>query len=197
MLVNLDELSANELLELARKKQQQEVEKARAAAVVSRLAQLRKRREQLMADQERALAILEKELQALQQRRAQLVASHQSALAALDKEMAEVSASKDSVPEAVAPVAAAPMTVAPAPAAVAEPADASQSREGEKGKPDMAATILQLLKGRIDISEGFLRERLRSGGYDLAKLGKTLEQLVREGKLVNKGGGNYALKKRT
>lgn len=192
MLVDLDELSASELLELARKKQQQEAEKARAAAAAARLTQLHKRRAQLVADQERALAILEKELQALQQRRAQLIASHQSALAALDREIAEVGAGKDAAAEqsAAPPVATVPASVAD------EPAVSSRAQEGDNDKPDIAVAVQRLLKGRMDMSDSLLRERLRNDGYDVSRLDKVLERLVREGKVLNKGAGNYALRKR-
>ncbi len=195
MLINLDELSANDLLELARKKQQQEEAQARMAARASRLAQLRKRREQLSADQERAIAILDKELQALQQRRLQLVASHQRALAALDKEMAEVSAAaSDADPGAErteAKAATPPVASGPTPNG-AGPVTAA----GTGSAPGMDMAILKLLRGRMDMSDSLLRERLRDQGYDMLKFSKTLDALLREGKVVSKGSGNYALKKR-
>ncbi|MCK9530794.1 MAG: hypothetical protein M0R77_09575 [Gammaproteobacteria bacterium] len=186
MLVNLNELSASELLELAKKKQQEEQESARRSAKVARLAQLRKKREQLLADQERALLILDKELQSLQQRRTQLVTSHQTALAALDKEMAEVSAGARASEMDVPAPAAEPAVGAPEPQPETRPAPSV----------DPAAAILNLLKGRVDMSDSLLRERLRGLGIDAGRFAKAIAQLVREGKVVSKGAGNYALKKR-
>ncbi len=198
MLVNLNELSASELLELAKKKQQEEQESARRSAKVARLAQLRKKREQLLADQERALLILDKELQSLQQRRAQLVTSHQTALAALDKEMAEVSAGARAS-EMGMPVPAAEPSVAnasPAAPGVAPAGGSSGPQPETRPDVDPAAAILNLLKGRVDMSDSLMRERLRGLGIDAGRFAKAIAQLVREGKVISKGAGNYALKKR-
>ena len=200
MLVNLNELSASELLELAKKKQQEEQESARRSAKVARLAQLRKKREQLLADQERALLILDKELQSLQQRRTQLVTSHQTALAALDKEMAEVSAGARAPEMDMRAPAAEPAVSNAAPAAVGvASADGSPEPQPET-RPvpgvDPSVAILNLLKGRVDMSDSLMRERLRGLGIDAGRFAKAIAQLMREGKVVSKGAGNYALKKR-
>jgi hypothetical protein len=69
---------------------------------------------------------------------------------------------------------------------------------GAKGATDddLAQAILEALKGRNDISDSLLREKLRIKGFALANLPKQLDRLVREGRISNKGGGNFALKKK-
>jgi septal ring factor EnvC (AmiA/AmiB activator) len=198
MLVNLNDLSADELLKLARKKQHEEQERARHSARVTHLAQLRKRREQLILDQQRALLILDKELQSLQQRRTQLVMGHESALAALDKEMAEVSAGACTPEtESAAAPGAAPAGEETSKQTGGAPDERAPAAE-ERRTPDatLATAILDLLKGRVDMSDSLMRERLRGLGIDAGRFAKAIAQLVREGKVVSKGAGNYALKKR-
>ncbi|MEW6647279.1 MAG: hypothetical protein AB1450_08785 [Pseudomonadota bacterium] len=199
MLVNIEDMSAEELFELANRKKQAEQEAAKRAAALERVGEVRKRREQLMREFEQALAANDKELQALQKQREQLITKHQAALALIDKNLAELEQDIAAAePPAQPAKAAAP---AKAPAAKAEPAPekpAPARRASDKAEPadELGDLIMEIMAGRQSISESLLKEQLRSRGQSGTDLGKTLERLVREGRLVNRGYGNYAPGKR-
>jgi hypothetical protein len=61
---------------------------------------------------------------------------------------------------------------------------------------DMGQAILDLMKGRSDISENLLRDQLRAKKLDTTKLRNHIETLLKQGKIVNKGYGNFALKRK-
>jgi hypothetical protein len=198
MLVNLDEMSAEQLFELANRKKQEEAEVAKRAAALERVNEVRKRREQLTREYEQALAANDKEMQALQKQREQLITKHQAALALVDKTLAELEGDmRGSEPPVAKPAAAKPSTPKPAtviPAAAAEPETAPARRGGDKDgrTEELVEVVMEIMVGRQSISESLLKEQLRSRGHSAAELGKVLEQLVREGRLASRGYGNYA-----
>jgi hypothetical protein len=202
MLVNIENMSAEELFELANKKKQAEEDAAKRAAALERVGEVRKRREQLMREFEQALAASDKEMQALQKQREQLITKHQAALAVIDKNLAELEQDLpgDDAPAPAKPAAPAkPVTpakaAAPAPAKpaapVPEPAP-EPARRSDKGGDDLADVIMEIMAGRQSISESLLKEQLRTRGHSSTELGKVLDQMVRAGRLVNRGYGNYA-----
>ncbi len=187
MLVNIEDMSAEELFELANKKKRAEEEKAKRAKALERINEVRKRREQLVREYEQALAANDKEMQALQKRREELITKHQAALAVIDNTLTELELDS---PEAEAP---------PAKKAVAAPAPAPEKpapsrRVADKGGvlDELADVVMEVMSSRTSISESLLKEQLRSRGHSSSELGKVLEQLVRDGKLVSRGYGNYA-----
>lgn len=201
MLVNIEEMSAEELFELANRKKHAEEEAAKRAAAQERIGEVRKRREQLMREYEQALAANDKEMQALQKQREQLITKHQAALALVDKTLTELEqdmrageapAAKPVPKPAPASRASAP---APQPAPVPEPEKPAPGRRvGDKSSrlDELSDAVLDIMATRQSISESLLKEQLRTRGVAATDLGKVLDQLVRDGQLVSRGYGNYA-----
>lgn len=189
MLVNIEELSAEELFELAKKKKSEEADAVRRAAVRERVNEARKRREQIVREFDQALATNEKELQALQKAREQLITRHQAALAVIDKNLADLEKEVRTV-EAPAAVAAPVAAVAP-PAPVAAVPPAPRPAVRAETSENMPEAIMELLVGRNTISESLIKEQLRLRGLNTFDLSKVLDKLTREGRLVNRGSGNY------
>jgi hypothetical protein len=52
------------------------------------------------------------------------------------------------------------------------------------------------MRQRSYISESLLKEELKLNGFDMSKLKKEIDKLIREGKLKKEGAGNYALGKK-
>lgn len=197
MLVNIEDMSAEELFELANRKKQAEQEAAKRAAALERVGEVRKRREQLMREFEQTLAANDKELQALQRQREQLITKHQAALALIDKNLAELEQDIAAAEPPAQPAKAAPAKAAPPATPKAEAAPVAEKparRVSDKAEPvdELAELIMEIMVGRQSISESLLKEQLRSRGQSGTDLGKTLERMVREGRLVNRGYGNYA-----
>lgn len=198
MLVNIEDMSAEELFELANRKKRAEEEAVRRAAALERVGEVRKRREQLLREFEQALAASDKEMQALQKQREQLITKHQAALAVIDKNLAELEQDlPDSEPAAPAKTAAPARAATPAAAPKREPvpetpAPARRSSDKSDRSDEVADAIMEIMVGRQSISESLLKEQLRTRGHSGVDLGRVLEQLVRDGKLTNRGYGNYA-----
>lgn len=208
MSIDVQQLSAKQLFELATQKLHQEQKQAQRAELLARVAELKEAQERLIATHEQALAILDREYLALKQKRDQLVADHQAKLVAIEQQINEITSSEP-VPVAapllspapsvipstvapVAPVATSPTVSTPDPFPL--PGATPPSRTApEEGLP---AAIVEAMKGRNDISDSLLREKLRVRGYPLGNLNKILEKMVRDGMIASKGGGNYSLKKK-
>jgi chromosome segregation ATPase len=192
MLVNIEDMSAEQLFELANKKKRAEEEAAKRAAALERLGEVRKDREKLLREFEQALAASDKEMQALQKRREQLITQHQAALAVIDKKLAELEQEQDA-PAGEATVAPAKAS-APAEVGVEPEKAAPARRASDKGsrQDDLSDVIMDIMRGRQTISESLLKEQLRTRGHSVTELGKTLEQMVHDGKLASRGYGNYA-----
>jgi len=196
MLVNIEEMSAEELFELANRKKRAEEEAAKRAAAQERINEVRKRREQLMREYEQALAANDKEMQALQKQREQLITKHQAALALVDKTLAELEQDirgSEPAPAKPAARAAAPASRVPESEPAAEKTPPAR-RAGDKASrlDELADVVMEIMSTRQSISESLLKEQLRSRGLSSADLGKVLDQLVRDGQLVSRGYGNYA-----
>lgn len=201
MLVNIEDMSAEQLFELANKKKHAEEEAARRAAAQERIGEVRKRREQLMREYEQALAANDKELQALQKQREQLITKHQAALALVDKTLTEL---EQDMGGGEAPAAKS----APKPAPASRPAAAAPEPAPEKPAPvrrvsdkpsrldELADVVMEIMATRQSISESLLKEQLRARGVAATDLSKVLDQLVRDGQLVSRGYGNYAPSKK-
>lgn len=173
MAIDINQLSSDELFQLATKRKRQEEE--HAAARRAAIDELRKRKDELAAEHARALESIDASIQQLHNQRAHLVIRHKAAVDAVDRELAERrrEAKRASITEppnpGVVPSGATPQST----------------------NADFAATVLELMKGRTDISESLLKEKLRARGVSVANFGKQLEALVKEGKIASRGGGNY------
>lgn len=68
MMINLEDLSAEELFALANQKKQQEIQAAKQLEIRQRMDDIRRRRELLVSEFEQQSQTLQKDMQALQQR---------------------------------------------------------------------------------------------------------------------------------
>jgi vacuolar-type H+-ATPase subunit H len=195
MAIDINDLSSDELFELAnkRKREEEETESRKAAIVV-----MKNRRKQLEAEHAKALAGVDSQIRGLHEQRAQVIIRHKTEVDQIDKELTEL------VRQVKQAEASAARTVRKAeppqaePVRTAEPPQADTVRKAEPPQADTvyADAILATLERRTDISESLLKEQLRAGGLDTTELRRQLDQLVREGRLVHKGSGNYALGRR-
>jgi len=210
MAIDITKLSSEELFELARKRQQEEQSEAQRAALKERLTELKKMRGLILSKHDEALAGVDKAIAELQKKRTQLISEHEEALSGIDKEMQDLNAKLENAPAAATPPAAAPVPAptpaAPKPAApvaappVETPAASSSSlarkAASEATPEEIMIHVRELMLGRSYISESLLKEQLRARKVNVSNLHKQIEELVRDGKLASKGGGNYALGKK-
>jgi hypothetical protein len=211
-MVNLDELSAKELYELAQKKEQEE---ARLAQMQQQLTELKGKREQMIRRHEEELAYTDQKLDELTRQRKAMIESHQKALAGLDQELKTIQAQCDDKKSAARKLEAEQASQARNKAAATPvvekeelppPVNNSQgssSGSKEKGKHIgeeeeldlLMEHIIKMMKGRSYISEGLMREKLSIANFKSPNLRKLLDTLVRQKRLVNRSGGNYVLGK--
>ncbi|MCW9089312.1 MAG: hypothetical protein OQK54_07270 [Gammaproteobacteria bacterium] len=229
-MVDIAELSAKELYELARKK---ELKEARQAQMQEQLTELKARREQLIDKHQEALADTERQIEELDNQRKELLEVHERALTSLDEELARLEAEMSTQkatpattekpePTPAGPTASTPSsddttaaveTIRSAPTAGTEPLlpeqeelpppigeDVDEHREGKKkGKDEseqlelLMEHLQKMMKGRSYISEGLMKEKLNFANFKTANLGKLLDILVRQSRLVRRSGGNYVL----
>lgn len=214
-MVNIEELSAKELYELAKKKEQEE---ARLNQLQEQITGLQGDREQLIKKYEEELAETDRKIEELNTQRRTMTEGHQKALAMLDhklKTLSEERQAKKASRESETP----PQTKekAPSPDAevkepliqeelpppseneVDEPAPRPEKKPKTKGKDEaeeleiLLEHLQKMMKGRSYISDSLLREKLRAANFKPANLGKLLDTLVRQAKLVRRSGGNYVL----
>lgn len=207
MAIDLSNLSSEELFELARQRKQQEQEHAQRTAAAERVAELKRMRALIVSKHNEALAATDQALGELQKKRSKLLEDHEVALVPLDRELRELAEKTEAdttaanvVKEPIAPPLVAPQPVAPPPVPAPAPASApakpapTHSVQEVIGSPDeLFIHVRELMLGRTYISESLLKEQLRSRSVTVNNLHKLLEQLVKDGRLNNKGGGNYAL----
>lgn len=189
MQVDISQLSAKELFELAKQKENEEKEESARQAITALVDELTFKRDELVASQEKELAAADKKIVELTEQRAQLVASHEEALSAIDSEIEGHNKKLGKKPAAKAPQKGAAPSGKPKPAAKAETA------EVEDQPMDASERIIEMLKIRSYVSHGMLDETLRSEGIDVSNLARQIDQLVRAKKIIRRSGGNYALKK--
>lgn len=132
------------------------------------LEELKERRRQLEIEHAKALAGVDQRISELHLKRGQLVIKHKAAVDAVDQEIVRLTREAKNATAAAAP---------PNPNATAD-------------------LICALTAGRPYISESLLKEQLRAKGHDVSRLPRILDLLVRDGRLLNKGSGNYAPGKR-
>ncbi len=201
MAIDLNNLSSEELFELARQRKQQEQEHAQRTAAAERVTELKRMRALIVSKHNEALAAADQALGELQKKRGKLLEDHEVALVPIDRELrelterteADTTTVENTVKEPIAPPPVAPPP-APAPAsAPAKPAPTHSVQEVVSSPDELFVHVRELMLGRTYISESLLKEQLRSRSVTVNNLHKLLEQLVKDGRLNNKGGGNYAL----
>lgn len=210
MSIDLSKLSAKELYELARQKEQEE---QRQAELNKELNQLKAQREELLSGHKQNLGRLDGEIRQLQSQRERLVNEHDADLAKLDDKIETTRQRLEQQQAAPTPVSAAPAVakkveadkpVSPAPA-VSKAPEAAPSPSSSKQAAATAATsdldalfkvISELMRTREYISDTLLKEKLKGMGHSSPNLSKQLEQLVKDKKLIRKSGGSYVLGKK-
>jgi myosin heavy subunit len=204
MGIDISKLSAKELYELARQKEQEE---QRQAELNEHLNKLKQQRSELLAKFNKSLGNIEEEIKQLQQQREQLLSEHESALDRLDQQIRETGmhakqhAHEDTPepPNTATPVQSTPPikpAAAPAPRPVARPSAGTQPPENVENIDDMYIKIRELTKTREYISETLLKEKLKGMGFSNTLISKGLDQLVKDKRLLHKGGGSYVLGKK-
>jgi hypothetical protein len=174
MSIDINTLSSDELFELAKqRKQEEENTESRKAAIVV----MQNRRRQLEAEHAKALTGIDSQIRGLHEQRAQVIIQHKTAVDQIDKQLSELTRQVRQTEKQAAKV-------------VARPPEPSVEAKDDSVYAD---AILATLDKRTDISESLLKEQLKAAGLDTSELRRHLDQLVREGRLVNRGAGNYAL----
>lgn len=211
-MVNIEELSAKELYELAKKKEQEE---AKLAQMQQQLTELKSKREQMIRRHEEELAYTDHKIDELTRQRKGMVENHQNELAALDQELRTIQTQCDDKENAARKLEAqesqsSRKTASPQPVIEKEELpppvgnnQVSGAGSKEKGKPKdeedeldiMMEHIIKMMKGRSYISEGLMREKLSLVNFKSPNLRKLLDTLVRQNRLVLRTGGNYVLGK--
>lgn len=211
-MVNIEELSAKELYELAKKKEQEE---ARLNQLQEQIKELRGEREQLIKKHEEENAETERKIEELQARRKALSEGHKKALAILDQRLKKLEderqQSKDTRDSAKAANAAVeqekakpalekedlppPSEEEPEP----EPAKSEAKQPKAKGMSEeeeldlLMEHLQRIMKGRSYISDSLMREKLSAAKFKSPNLSKLLDKLVKQARLVRRSGGNYVL----
>ena len=188
MAIDIKNLSAKELFELAQKKEQEEAEET---ALKEQIKQLKDKRESLVQDHTANLANIEDQIQMLNAERDTLNKQHSEQLAQLDKEIAELSGEEAEPAKPAAPPAQKKPATAPA-----TPPRAAASKPSIAVNDELAGRILEIMRKRPSISDSLLKEQLKGQGFSVASLPRVLDQLEKEKRIINKGGGNYALSKK-
>ena len=200
MTIDITKLSSKELFELAKQKEKEEQEASQRA---ERLAEAKQQIAQLVARHQEALAASDKAIRELQEKRSRMVAEFEATLAPLELDIQQL---ERQIGEGRAE----------AESAETELSDEEELRlhfeeqaGGESSAPEtraahekdqsdeLLAKIRHIMRTRNYISESLLKEQLKLNGFDMSKLKKEIEKLLREGKLKKEGAGNYALGKKT
>ncbi|MGM0593981.1 MAG: hypothetical protein ACQETD_05525 [Pseudomonadota bacterium] len=200
-MVNLEELSAKELYELARKKEQEE---ERLAQVKKQLQQLKAERTEMERKHDEALADLDRQIEELKAQRVSMLESQQKALALVDKRLkalgveSEKAASRaeEAKQASAAPVQEPSEELPPPldePEPEKEPPARSRAARSDEEMETLKEHIRKMMKGRSYISDGLLREKLQAAKFKPTNLGKMLENLTKQGWLIRRSGGNYVL----
>jgi hypothetical protein len=207
MTIDITKLSSKELFELAKQKEKEEQEAGRRA---ERLAEAKQQLAQLVAKHQEALAASDKAIRELQEKRSRMVADFEAALAPLELDIQELErqikvaqtkteSDEPEIPdeeelrrhfeEQASAESQAQITKPAAAPSVSPPQEDDISEE-------LLAKIRHIMRTRNYISESLLKEQLKLNGFDMSKLKKEMEKLLREGKLKKEGAGNYALGKK-
>jgi len=218
-MVNLEELSAKELYELAKKKEQEE---ARLAQLQEQLKSLEAEREELISKHQEDMADTERRIRELQAQRERMEEGHKKALAILEKKLKTLGEEAEEKKDAAAAATPEKAPVEPkqeAKTPVQEPAakeaplvkedlpppvdedepkqDGSRKKEKARNEAEEMEVLLEhlhrIMKGRSYISDSLLREKLQAAKFKPSNLSKLLDTLVRQAKLVRRSGGNYVL----
>lgn len=211
-MVNIEELSARELYELAKKK---ELEETRIAQLQEQLSETIAKRDTMVKEYQQGLAYTDRQIEELKAQRQEMVEKHQKALASIEVELKKLrtrceerKANKTTLPPSIitdSPPAAAPAVSAPPdredlpPPTVQRTEQRGLETRKKKGEAEELTLLMEqihkIMKGRTDISESLLREKLNLAKFRPPNLSKLLDALVRQSQLSRKSGGNYVLGK--
>ena len=218
--MDISKLSAKELYELARQKEQEEKHQAELDDKRNKLQQ---QREELVADFKRRQTELDEEIRKLQQQREQRLNDYHRQLEKLERELEALQDSGTPASPVEKPTKQQPAPAEPKPAKeqtpapteskptkeqAPEPAETQSTAPAQASKPAPAKgragedveqifkEIAELMRNREYISESLLKERLRNQGVSALSLSKALEQLVKDKRLIRKSGGSYVMGKK-
>lgn len=212
MTIDIKNLSASELFELAKQKEQEEQE---ALQRVSRLSEIKKQIAALISSHKEALAATDQAIAELQEKRTRLVSEFKAAITPLELDIKELErkvkadqakaeSSAPSVPpqsnvhavKAETPTPTVQSEQAPTSTATPQPAAETPPAKPADSGEELLVKIRDIMRTRTYVSESLLKEKLKAGGFDIRNLKQDIEKLIREGKLEKKGIGNYALGKK-
>jgi chromosome segregation ATPase len=212
-MVNLEELSAKELYQLAKKKEQEE---ALQQQLQGRINEIKTTREQLKISYQEILQDIDDKLEELGKQRQDVVAEHKKELEELNQELEQLIKEVEESQMALAEASSAEKEVAQRKeqeeaASSKEEEAAEEAKEkapttvksagGEMGKDEEMDQLMEhmvnFMKGRSYISESLLREKLQVVKFKPAtNLNKLLDALVQQARLVRRNGNNYVLGRR-
>jgi biotin carboxyl carrier protein len=164
--------------------------------ISSRLDELKQRKKELTLKHGQALRSIDAQIRGLHEKRGLIAIKHKEVTDRLDREIAELNRDAKRVQAEkarAAQVARASQEHAQAARAPA-PATAAPKSPGAS-IDDIRTAIVGLLKGRADMSESLLREKLRAKRMNVAELSKQLDKMVSDG-LLHRRANNYSLGKR-
>lgn len=209
MTIDIKNLSASELFELAKQKEQEEQE---ALQRVSRLSEIKKQIAALISSHKEALAATDQAIAELQEKRTRLVSEFKAAITPLELDIKELerkvkadqakaessapSAPPQSNVHAAKPAPPAQSEQAPTSTATPQPAAETPPAKPADSGEELLVKIRDIMRTRTYVSESLLKEKLKAGGFDIRNLKQDIEKLIREGRLEKKGIGNYALGKK-
>ncbi|HEX9802714.1 MAG TPA: hypothetical protein VGB35_05620 [Gammaproteobacteria bacterium] len=199
MTIDITKLSSKELFELAKQKEKEEQEAGRRA---ERLAEAKQQLAQLVAKHQEALAASDRAIRELQEKRSRMVAEFEAALAPLEldiqqleRQIGEGRAGAESAETGLSDEEELRLHFEEQAGAESSAPETRAAHEKEQSE-ELLAKIRHIMRTRNYISESLLKEQLKLNGFDMSKLKKEMEKLLREGKLKKEGAGNYALGKK-
>ncbi len=201
-MVNLEEMSAKELYELAKKKEQEETLQGK---LQDRINEIKITREQLKTTYQEILKDIDEKLEELDKQRQTVIADHKKELDELNQELEKL----------IHDVAESQIALAEASSAEQEVANRKEqdaATESDEKKPTTEKSggqagisrdeemdllmkhMANFMKGRSYISESLLREKLQVVKFKPStNLNKLLDALVQQARLVRRNGNNYVL----
>lgn len=200
MTIDITKLSSKELFELAKQKEKEEQEASQRA---ERLAEVKQQLAQLVAEHQEALAASDRAIRELQEKRSRMVAEFEAALAPLELDIQQLErqirggrAKAESAETELSDEEELRLHFEEQAGAESSAPETRATHEKDQSE-ELLTKIRHIMRTRNYISESLLKEQLKLNGFDMSKLKKEMEKLLREGKLKKEGAGNYALGKKS
>ena len=173
MSIDLSTLSAKELFEMARKKEQEELEEQGGQGHHTKINDFINQRKILISAHKNVLLLTNKKIRDMQAQREKLIADHESRVAEIDNEIKLLGGEAPQTGETI------------------EFDFIMESDDDSKLK----STIRQVMNKRDYISSSMLKEKLAAYGVKPVNFNQALELWLRNGWFESKGKGSYTLGK--